>query len=646
MRRSSDKQQQQITALFSERVKKPRSSPADSLHAVKRQKVTDQLAIAKAPIIPPAPSVVSKNKKLNETPPAPTKPATPSAPPPLKAPVVPVSLTDSTTPVASKLVPAKRKLDGDSIAPPLPTSQPVPQLVPTKRKLGEISEDSTKPNADTQPESPSSAKRPKVDDGSALSVPPAAVSEASNKPVDVQAQKRKWRLAEIVRKDREARRFNTSNEPSFVFIPTARAVSDPKASSSICSGDQKTAITKNTTTSVGPAQAVACTMDKVSLATHISSTSVPGADALLHDRDMLPKSYALLLDVLTSMESALGLLRTRRTPSTVAAVRGIVQRDTRRDFTVRSLSQLACIVPECVAVLEPTFKRRTPRSKVKFSDTWVIRLDDPDVPIRSKAPVFSPRTSMLGDGPARLRRALLHKRLLEKVRNHHDEFICTRDQAKPQGAVWHPEFDPNRDVPALPAPPLFSERPSQPARQVRGLAELDSPTTESVTKTMAQSMPSSTTSPTVIKKARHNKNEKDDENDDFIPKSLLDRVRSREKAKEARTEKADEDRASNRSLLSKLPCTMDSINTVMRTERRSAMGWRQLVNKVATLHPRKWPSDDIERQMNAITKLATEWCTKVELKSSRGGFAFRVVSDKGFAAARARVIGTESFSME
>ena len=91
---------------------------------------------------------------------------------------------------------------------------------------------------------------------------------------------------------------------------------------------------------------------------------------------------------------------------------------------------------------------------------------------------------------------------------------------------------------------------------------------------------------------------------------------------------------------------MDSINTVLRTKRRNAMGWGQLLTEVTKVHPRKWDKDEIEQHMNAIVKIATEWCTKVELKSSRGGFAFKVVSEKGFAHARAKVSSTTSISLD
>lgn len=251
-----------------------------------------------------------------------------------------------------------------------------------------------------------------------------------------------------------------------------------------------------------------------------------------------------------------------------------------------------------------------------------------------------PRPSALGDGPARLRRAFLHKRLLQIVRKHHETFVKTHENPKPHGAVWHPDFDPDSHVPALPAPPLCTKQPTPPAQpppHSLHSSHTSKPGTESSTTPCALSRDTEA-------KADTSQGGSDAGGEVDIPKDLLARVRSRQKAKEARTEQAEAERACNHSLLSKLPCTMDSINTVLRMERRSAIGWRQLVNKVATVHPRKWPKEDIERQLDAIVKIATQWCSKVELKSSRGGYAFRVISEKGFAEARAAVLGTTSFS--
>lgn len=428
---------------------------------------------------------------------------------------------------------------------------------------------------------------------------------------------------------------------------------------------------------------------------------------------------------MNSMEVALGLLRTRRTPATVAAVREIVQRDIRRDFTLRTLAQLAAVVPECVAVSMPIRKANSTalQSKTKLADSLIIRLDDPEGD--SGRNLIGEERSELGTGSKLMRRAFLHRRLLEIVREHHESFVRNRKMGQDDGddrqrvggkggvedledggsggrekdggdgdggvdddgsanqysrtAVWHPEFDPNRDVPSLPAPPLFSS--SSATTTSRAIASSSS-TPSGLSRTPGSSNASSRIVSTpntpvsatgssqsvdellsrcekknsAIVKAKlevdhgrpstttnsGNDDDDDDDDDAGIPKSLLARVRSREKTKEHRAERAEEERASNRNIITKLPITMDSINTVLRTEKRSAMGWAQLLNKVAKFHPRKWPKDEVEEQMNAIAKIATEWCTKVELKSSRGGFAFKVVSERAFAQARAKVCSTQT----
>lgn len=518
------------------------------------------------------------------------------------------------------------------------------------------------------------AKRQKVQNDT--DIPPIAAPVPAAPPppqpsqdehTSVQSQKRKWRLAEIIKLDREARRLKSmTTAPSFVLVPTDSSVgveaSPSQASTQGVLSVSTTPSSSATTTprkkrASGVAKKVTFAKEVLEATSALETRSIvpkvnpSGGEAIQYDRDRLPKSHNLLLDVMTSMESALSLLRTRRTSPTVGSIRDIVQKDTKRNFTLRMLSQLAHLVPECVAVLSG--RAVTNRHK-RPSDNLVVRLDEPhfennDIKLGTVQQTDGSltRESVLGDSAARVRRALLHKRLLQHVEEQHRAFLREASLSW-DGFSWHPDFDLECDVQDLPAPPLFVEKPPRAKQPLPSILKRDvlkdevkpvdvdnvTPSTDSVEKKQEED---SAASP--------NKSE-DGSDDDVIPKALLARVRSRQKSRNEHETKVEEERTSNRSLVSKLPCTMDTVSNVLRTEKRSAIGWRQLIIKVAAVHPRKWNKDDVERQLDAIAKIATDWCKKVKLQSSSGGFAFRVISEKAFASARAKVCAADSISLD
>lgn len=470
-------------------------------------------------------------------------------------------------------------------------------------------------------------KKQKLDLTQAIQAP---VAQKPIPPVDVslQSQKRKWRLAEIVRKDREARRQKSQETPSFVFEmphmdtrrPRHAATQSglpPKASVGAVKAPKEKPQRDSTNSYSRIVYNAAA--DAPGTRSH-GSLTVPGGEAILYSRSMLPESHLMLLDVLIALESAVSLLKTRRTLPTFSAVRDIVRSSTRREFTIKVLSQLAHVIPEAIAVLpggniKSTSKRR--------SDGFLIRLDDVD-PKR-----------IGGDekNVVRLRRSLLHKRLLQHVRECHQRFLNKSSIKRHDSEMWHPEFDLETEVEELPAPPLYPEEvPTKPETAAMPLGPANKVTRELPTN-RKDDLPTGSDSPHAS------------DDDDCVPSNLLEKVRARFQARKAHEVRAEMEKSTNRSLLSKLPCTMDTICSLLRAERRSAMGWSQLLSKVEKAHPKKWPKDDLEKQLHAITDLGGEWCAKVELKSLRGGFAFRIVSDANFGQARVKVSCTTSYTV-
>lgn len=507
------------------------------------------------------------------------------------------------------------------------------------------------------------AKRQKLDNVCPAPAPAATPQPPSSTDVVTQTKK-KWRLADIIQRERQARLAKEAAVPAFSFRPvnSTRVTASPSPSAALPPVDPST---------------VPVSQPSASNAGRASSQSLPGGEAILYDRSMLPISHGLLLDVLTALESALPLLRTRQVPPTVAAVRDIVEKSTRRNFTLRTLSQLAHVVPECVAVVQTSERLLSGK---RMADILSIRLDAPEemkkgISAGAETNGVSGKNVLRKSNGAtesvtRVRRALLHERLIQHVRKQHDMWLSKNNIAKYSGVSWHPDFDLDVDVKALPSPALYSAK--RVVRPTTSLEKIDKVFEKPAEKPIEQrsedavekvekkgeglklekvgvEIDSSTKSTTVSEEAtEENTNESADDGEnanELVPQSLLQRVRAREKTREMHAMKAEVEVVSNRGLLEKLPTTMDSIYSVLRAERRSAMGWGLLIGKVVRMHPKKWPKEDIQRQMEALVKVGSEWCSKVQLKSSRGGFAFRVVNDGAFHRARTTVCETESLDM-
>lgn len=513
---------------------------------------------------------------------------------------------------------------------------------------------------------PPVAKRQKTDHGTGKQVAETIEPKITT---DINAQKRRHRLSQIINKEKQDRLRRSSGTPAFVFRPPhvdtrrpqASEQTSPKPPAGPSSANRKSVNNSSSIRSNEKKKTRAIpqkisdlfnvTADKPGVRTH-GSVAIPGGDALMFSRDMLPSHHQYLLDALSGIESAISLLKTRKTLPTFRSVAEIVRRSTRREFNMRTLSQLATILPEGLAVLPGSTSLSASK---RPSDNLILRLDSVDDNDNlSNLPTGNiAKVSALGTCAARLRRSILHKRLLAHVRCCHDKFLEKRGIQNHKKEVWHEDFDLEADVDELPAPPLYpqvlpqlqkspsSRTPEKPKNDEQTLKKPQKNVLEQNTPSAPESVKrEDSTGFSVLDE--HSESGEDDE-DTCIPRKLLNKVRARKVTREVHEAKMQDDKANNVELLSKLPCTMDTINSVLRTERRSAMGWGQLLTRVEKLHPKKWLKEDLDRQFTAITDLGGAWCKKVELKSSRGGYAFRVVSEAGFSKARATVSSTTSY---
>lgn len=399
-----------------------------------------------------------------------------------------------------------------------------------------------------------------------------------------------------------------------------------------------------------------------------SKIAAPGAEALRFDRSQLPEKHNTLLDMLSGLEQAMGLLATRHSPPEFAAVRKIVASATKRTFTLRHLSQLATLIPEALAVLPPKVstvgKTQSASSRAaaaslaavaaRRNDRLVIRLDCVSDLVNGSArtaaaPALAQRVGRLGDVAARSRRRLLHTRLLEHTEQWHANFLRRNKISDFAGILWHRKFNVDRHVADLPAPPLYPEAPP-----TVGASTTDTDQSRSTGKTPNTNTASSAVDDLMASPLKHSqvvdsiasspatgqKREAGEETTasriDSLPESLVARVRARQAAKAVRD--AGADAAAHRLLMQRLPATLDAVRSILAVGRRNAMGWTALVAATAAMHPDKWSKSEVEEQLDGIAQVAGAWCEKKALSGPRGGYSFRITNEQNFARARKAVV--------
>lgn len=460
---------------------------------------------------------------------------------------------------------------------------------------------------------------------------------------------RQLRLSELLKKDRQERHDRSAPSPTIVKgaphmdsrRPTPSSRSTPPkrlfdAEVSLCTPERpsKAAAVEEQTSSESSAEKLQQVTPRsvptrsgdsvdsvVTPASKLTSTRVraSGSEAITYARSMLPTSHLLLLDIFAGIETAANLLKTRQELMTFGAVSTVVRKNSKRDFTFRSLSQLAHLIPEALAVLPSRNPRNTGR------EHFVLRLDSVDKKTVD-GPVNTSFVSLLGGGATRARRRMLHDRLLDHVREHHKAFLKTQGIKAFESNMWHDEFDLETDVPQLGAPPLYP-------MQLPAIVSTPKKSAKKVAKSVS---PAKNAAP-VAEPTESPKSDATGDGASCIPTSLLERVRARSAARQASVLAKNQDHRTNPDFLERLPATMDAVVSILRNDKRQAFGWGQLIGRLVKSHPRKWEREELERQLTTITEIADEWCSKVALSSGKGRFAFRVLDEKKFSSQRAKV---------
>ncbi len=494
-----------------------------------------------------------------------------------------------------------------------------------------------------------------------LSNTPSKARNGTSRPPKSQRQ---LRLSEMLKRDRQQRlersapppafviaplhvdakrphsRFSSTDSPSRTFDSSVKSAVESAPSTpkrlrhKACNDSQLISLLSSPVTRHPPTSSRSETVipvdrtkservvDSFVTASSLASTRVrsSGSEAIAYSPALLPVGHVLLLDIFSGIETAVNLLRTRHEFTTFGAVRSVVAKSSKRDFTFRHLSQLAHIVPEALSVLPPRNSRLTGR------DHLILRLDDVGDKSSAEANV-SAVASKVGGAATRARHRLLHDRLLQHVREHHESFLKKRGVTSFESNFWHQEFDLEVHVPQLGAPPLYPS-PLPKTRQ------------EPVKSTEATKACDLRLKQKAVDEAGKSKAEEkeNDRLESCIPTGLLERVRARSQARNEMVMAKEADYRTKPEYFARLPATMDTISAILRTGKRQAFGWAMLVMRLRKEHPKHWDAKEIERQLDSIAEHAPEWCRKVTLSGPKLRYAFRIVDERKFAKQRAKVV--------
>ncbi|XP_068081294.1 DNA replication factor Cdt1 isoform X2 [Anabrus simplex] len=180
-----------------------------------------------------------------------------------------------------------------------------------------------------------------------------------------------------------------------------------------------------------------------------SPLAKPGVPALA-----LPYTYRFLAEVFRCMDTVTSMLHNRKETVTFNKLKPAVQEMLRRNFTENHLGQIKRVHPDLF-----TFKREKCRSFGSSKPEMYELVVEPQLEVNSA------EQSMMTPSCLLERRRAFHARLLELVKDYHEEFLLSLDPPmvipRSQLTRWHPEFElekvPCVEADSLPQPPTVEK---------------------------------------------------------------------------------------------------------------------------------------------------------------------------------------------
>ncbi|XP_077286607.1 chromatin licensing and DNA replication factor double parked [Arctopsyche grandis] len=339
----------------------------------------------------------------------------------------------------------------------------------------------------------------------------------------------------------------------------------------------------------------------------------------------LPHHYRWLAEVFRAVETACALLHNRRETVTFSKVKPAAQDMLKRNITEKHLEQIKFLSPNMYSFSREKLKNFGMTSKRDEYDLVITPIIVHQV---TGSPVDVMNPSVILE-----RRRSFYNMLVEKVKDHHDEYLKSLDPplkiSRVDLKVWHPEFDvdriPDVESDALPPEPhverfstaqdvlskakqMFSNNPRV-ERALQRLADLKSQEKSDETDDPKYSILHSSQSTQTIKINLSPDAPLVNPALKGIPNALLQKVKARQAEKALQTMTRTIMQNENILIYQRLPDLAKILRNVFITERKGILPLDFVIAKLDNSFASKMSHEELVRLLRCLSEEVPEWLT-------------------------------------
>ena len=316
---------------------------------------------------------------------------------------------------------------------------------------------------------------------------------------------------------------------------------------------------------------------------------------------VLPAKHKVLNDYFRAVDTVISLLYNRQEVVTSSKVHSAVQAMMKKNFSQDILAKIKTVFPEGYTFSQD--KTKTILGNLEYS--LVV---NPCFQYKTSDPTHLKMTSVVLNE----RRNIFLNSLIQMIKVHHDKFISTLDEpVVPTDNLkrWHPEFDlaevPDVELSSLPQPPAdekFDNAVDVLSKAMDifslGAGESNATALEPKQKIVTDQAPK-------VNSALKG-----------ISSSLIEKIRAREAARASLSALSkSKSQSKELDMLTRLPEVARILRNTFITERKVALPWEMMVNKVsatfsATIHDR-----DVDGHLHRLIKESPGWLTVCKVSS-------------------------------
>lgn len=316
---------------------------------------------------------------------------------------------------------------------------------------------------------------------------------------------------------------------------------------------------------------------------------------------ILPAKLKVLNDYFRAVDTVISLLHNRQETATFSKVQSAVQAMMKKNFSQDILAKIKTVFPDAYI-----FKQdKTKNFSGNFDYNLVVTTS---FQYKSSESTYSKMTST----DSSERRNMFFNSLILIIKIHHDKFLESLDEhvvIKDSLKRWHPEFDlseiPDVELSSLPQPPKVEKLDSavdvlSKAMDMFNLEPGESKDISVETKQYTAAVPT----PKVDAALKG------------VSSSLLEKIRAREAARASQSALSrSKTQSKELDLLTRLPEVARILRNTFITEKKVALPWETMVNKVSATFSSTIDDRDVDDHLHRIIKETPGWLTVCKVSS-------------------------------